>query len=148
MNLITINVKRTFNIGNYESLQFGGEWSADNRSLSEQLADAEAQLVEAFKLATGKIENVPRGTITEDSKEQPKEQPKVAENVPRGTMEEPKPDKPVLQLGTPKFKSAFLAVRQKRATLEDVKKYYTITPQMEELFRSAETLNLNEILDK
>ncbi len=148
MNLITINVKRTFNIGNYESLQFGGEWTADNRPLAEQLAEAELQLVEAFRLATGKAksENVPRGTMEEPKAEpKPKEEPKATENVPRGTMEQ---SKPILELGTPKFKSAFLAVRQKRATLEDVKKYYTITPQMEELFRSAETLNLNEIIDK
>lgn len=50
MKLKTINVQRTFNAGNYESVRLGGEWEiAKDDSLVESIKQAEKALCEVWE---------------------------------------------------------------------------------------------------
>lgn len=49
MKVITINLKLTKNIGNYQSVALGGEWSVDEgESIEAAMMSAKAQLEQAF----------------------------------------------------------------------------------------------------
>lgn len=49
MKAITINLKLTKNIGNYQSVAIGGEWSVDEgESVTDAMSNAKAQLEQAF----------------------------------------------------------------------------------------------------
>lgn len=125
MKAKTINLQLVKNIGNYESVRIGGEWSVEkgddiNECMSkacDELNEAFAVLREADKLKA----------------ERTAEEKAIAEARSTG--------KEFLQWGTPKMKQVIEAVMQGRADLDKVKEYYTLTNDTEKMINFAVTLN-------
>ena len=101
MKQTEINIQITKNLGNYESVRLGGEWSIEDEDPSQAYRSALAQLNQVF-----------------DELYQPKK--KDAQNE----------KKQVVEFGTPLLQSICNRIAEKNdLTLETIEKYYDLTPE-------------------
>ena len=102
MKQTTINVQITKNLGNYESVRLGGEWSIDESENTEKAyKDALSQLNQVF-----------------DELYKPKQ--KDAQNE----------KKQVVEFGTPLLQSICNRIAEKEdITLDTIEQYYELTPE-------------------
>ena len=101
MKQTTINAQITKNLGNYESVRLGGEWSIEDEDQSQAYRSALAQLNQVF-----------------DELYQPKK--KDAQNE----------KKQVVEFGTPLLQSICNRIAEKAdLTLETIEQYYDLTPE-------------------
>ena len=101
MKQATINAQITKNLGNYESVRLGGEWSIEDEDPSQAYRSALAQLNQVF-----------------DELYHPKK--KDAQNE----------KKQVVEFGTPLLQSICNRIAEKADhTLEKIEQYYDLTPE-------------------
>ena len=107
MKQTTINAQITKNLGNYESVRLGGEWSIDESENPEQAyRSALAQLKQVFD----ELYN-PKQNATQNEKQ--------VQNA-----------KQVVDFGTPLLQSICNRIAEKAdLTLEKIEKYYDLTPE-------------------
>ena len=107
MKQTTINAQITKNLGNYESVRLGGEWSIDENDNPEQAyMDAILQLNQIFDELYH-----PKQNATQNEKQ--------AQNA-----------KQVVEFGTPLLQSICNRIAEKSdLTLEKIEKYYDLTPE-------------------
>ena len=107
MKQTTINAQITKNLGNYESLRLGGEWSIDESENPEQAyRSALAQLNQVFDELYHHKKNA-----TQNEKQ--------VQNA-----------KQVVEFGTPLLQSICNRIAEKDdITLEKIEKYYDLTPE-------------------
>ena len=107
MKQTTINAQITKNLGNYESVRLGGEWSIDESENPEQ----------AYRTALAQLNQVfdelyhPKQNSTQNEK-----------NVQNA--------KQVVEFGTPLLQSICNRIAEKAdLTLETIEQYYDLTPE-------------------
>ena len=101
MKQTEINIQITKNLGNYESVRLGGEWSIEDEDPAQAYRSALAQLNQVF-----------------DELYQPKK--KDAQNE----------KKQVVEFGTPLLQSICNRIAEKDdLTLEKIEQYYELTPE-------------------
>ena len=101
MKQTAINIQITKNLGNYESVRIGGEWSIEDEDPSQAYRSALAQLNQVF-----------------DELYHPKK--KDAQNE----------KKQVVEFGTPLLQSICNRIAEKPdLTLEKIEQYYDLTPE-------------------
>lgn len=101
MKQTAINIQITKNLGNYESVRLGGEWSIEDEDPSQAYRSALAQLNQVF-----------------DELYHPKQ--KDAQNE----------KKQVVEFGTPLLQSICNRIAEKAdLTLEKIERYYSLTPE-------------------
>ena len=101
MKQTTINAQITKNLGNYESVRLGGEWSIEDEDPSQAYRSALAQLNQVF-----------------DELYHPKK--KDAQNE----------KKQVVEFGTPLLQSICNRIAEKDdLTLDTIEQYYDLTPE-------------------
>ena len=101
MKQTAINIQITKNLGNYESVRLGGEWSIEDEDPSQAYRSALAQLNKVF-----------------DELYHPKQ--KDAQNE----------KKQVVEFGTPLLQSICNRIAEKAdLTLEKIEQYYDLTPE-------------------
>ena len=107
MKQTTINVQITKNLGNYESVRLGGEWSIDENENPEQVyRDALLQLNQVF-----------------DELYHPKQKDTQNEKQVQNA-------KQVVEFGTPLLQSICNRIEEKAdLTLEKIEQYYDLTPE-------------------
>lgn len=107
MKQTTINAQITKNLGNYESVRLGGEWSIDENENHEQAyRDAILQLNQVFEELYH-----PKQNATQNEKQ--------VQNA-----------KPVVDFGTPLLQSICNRIAEKAdLTLEKIEQYYDLTPE-------------------
>ena len=107
MKQTTINAQITKNLGNYESVRLGGEWSIDESENPEQAyRSALAQLNQVF-----------------DELYHPKQNATQNENHAQNA-------KQVVEFGTPLLQSICNRIAEKDdLTLEKIEQYYELTPE-------------------
>lgn len=107
MKQTTINAQITKNLGNYESVRLGGEWSIDENENPEQAyRSALAQLNKVF-----------------DELYHPKQNATQKENNVQN-------EKQVVEFGTPLLQSICNRIAEKDdLTLEKIEQYYDLTPE-------------------
>ena len=107
MKQTTINAQITKNLGNYESVRLGGEWSIDENENTEQAyRNALEQLNQVFEELYH-----PKQNATQNEK-----------NVQNA--------KQVVEFGTPLLQSICNRIAEKAdLTLEKIEQYYDLTPE-------------------
>lgn len=107
MKQTTINAQITKNLGNYESVRLGGEWSIDeNENPAQAYRSALAQLNKVFDELYH-----PKQNATQNEKQ--------VQNA-----------KQVVEFGTPLLQSICNRIAEKSdLTLEQIEKYYELTPE-------------------
>ena len=107
MKQTTIDIQITKNLGNFESVKFGGEWSIDESENPEQAyRNALAQLNQVFDELYH-----PKQNATQNEK-----------NVQNA--------KQVVEFGTPLLQSICNRIAEKAdLTLEKIEQYYDLTPE-------------------
>ena len=101
MKQTAINIQITKNLGNYESVRIGGEWSIEDEDPSQAYRSALSQLNQVF-----------------DELYHPKQ--KDAQNE----------KKQVVEFGTPLLQSICNRIAEKAdLTLEKIEQYYDLTPE-------------------
>lgn len=121
MKAITINLKLTKNIGNYQSVALGGEWSVDEgESVTDAMSNAKAQLEQAFceMYTVQPAKAVP--VVTE-----PQTQSEQAE-VPVASEHEDKRE--LVEFGTPLLKR-ICARAQAGVDMATIEKYYRLSDE-------------------
>ena len=106
MKQTIINIQITKNLGNFESVRLGGEWSIDENENPEQVyRDALLQLNQAFDELYHQKQNA-----TQNEKQQNAKQ--------------------VVEFGTPLLQSICNRIAEKAdLTLEKIEQYYDLTPE-------------------
>jgi len=104
MELKTINVQIVKNIGNYETIRIGGEWSTDGNDLTTAIKQATNELNDAF-----------------NAMYQPKEKKplKTPENKPKSFVE----------INTPLFDRICKAIHENGYTIEEIEKTCEFSPE-------------------
>ena len=107
MKQTTINIQITKNLGNFESLRLGGEWSIDENENPEQVyRDALIQLNQVFDELYH-----PKQNATQNEKQ--------VQNA-----------KQVVEFGTPLLQSICNRIAEKAdLTLDMIEQYYDLTPE-------------------
>lgn len=107
MKQTTINVQITKNLGNYESVRLGGEWSIEeNENPAQAYRDALLQLNQVFDELYH-----PKQNATQNEKQ--------VQNA-----------KQVVEFGTPLLQSICNRIEEKAdLTLEKIEQYYDLTPE-------------------
>ena len=107
MKMEKINAQITKNLGNYESVRIGGEWSIDeNENPEHAYLSALAQLNQVFEELYH-----PKQNATQNEKQ--------VQNA-----------KPVVDFGTPLLQSICNRIAEKAdITLEKIEQYYDLTPE-------------------
>ena len=107
MKQTTINAQITKNLGNYESVRLGGEWSIEERENTAQVyRDALEQLNQVF-----------------DELYHPKQKDEQNEKNVQN-------EKKVVEFGTPLLQSICNRIAEKAdLTLEKIEQYYDLTPE-------------------
>lgn len=114
MKQTTINVQITKNLGNYESVRLGGEWSLDE---GEDATQAYTDALNELQTIYGKMFHV--------EQLQPKEQPKTD-------------GKQVVDFDTPILQSICSRVsKDKAVSMETIEKYYTLTDKARKVVEMA-----------
>ena len=104
MKQTTINIQIVKNLGNYESVRLGGEWSIEDEDP-----------IQAYRLALGEL-----NTIYEDLYHK-------EENTPKKVSENGKA-RQVVEFGTPLLQSICNRITKDRSiTLDTIEKYYELT---------------------
>ena len=104
MKQTTINIQIVKNLGNYESVRLGGEWSVEDEDP-----------IQAYRLALGEL-----NTIYEDLYHK-------EENTPKKVSENGKA-RQVVEFGTPLLQSICNRITKDRSiTLDTIEKYYELT---------------------
>ena len=107
MKQTTINAQITKNLGNYESVRLGGEWSIDE---SENPAQAYRNALEQLNQVFEELYH-PKQNATQNEK-----------NVQNA--------KPIVEFGTPLLQSICNRIAEKSdLTLETIEQYYDLTPE-------------------
>ena len=111
MKQTTINAQITKNLGNYESVRLGGEWSIDDSENPEQAyRDAILQLNQVFDELYHQKQNATQNATQNE---------KQVQNA-----------KQVVEFGTPLLQSICNRITEKAdLTLETIEKYYDLTPE-------------------
>ena len=106
MKQTTINVQITKNLGNYESLRIGGEWSIEDEDPAQAYRSALAQLNQAF------------GELYHPKQKEAQNEKQVQKA------------KPVVDFGTPLLQSICNRIAEKAdLTIEKIEQYYDLTPE-------------------
>ena len=106
MKQTTINAQITKNLGNYESVRLGGEWSIEDEDPSQAYRSALAQLNKVFDELYH-----PKQNATQNEK-----------NVQNS--------KQVVEFGTPLLQSICNRIAEKAdITLDTIEQYYDLTPE-------------------
>lgn len=107
MKQTTINAQITKNLGNYESVRLGGEWSIDEgENIEQAYRSALAQLNQVF-----------------DELYHPKQKDAPNENKVQNA-------KQVVEFGTPLLQSICNRIAERAdLTLEKIEQYYDLTPE-------------------
>ena len=106
MKQTTINAQITKNLGNYESLRIGGEWSIEDEDPEQAYRTALAQLNKVYEELYH-----PKQNATQNEK-----------NVQKA--------KPVVEFGTPLLQSICNRIAEKAdLTLDTIEQYYDLTPE-------------------
>ena len=111
MKQTAINIQITKNLGNYESVRLGGEWSIDEIENPEQAyRNALAQLNQVF--------NELYHTKQKDAQNAPQNEKNVQNS------------KQVVEFGTPLLQSICNRIAEKAdLTLDTIEQYYDLTPE-------------------
>ena len=106
MKQTTINAQITKNLGNYESVRLGGEWSIEDEDTSQAYRSALAQLNQVF-----------------EELYHPKKKDAQNENKVQNA-------KQVVEFGTPLLQSICNRIAEKAdLTLDKIEQYYDLTPE-------------------
>ena len=106
MKQTTINVQITKNLGNYESVRLGGEWSIEDEDPAQAYRSALAQLNQVF-----------------DELYHPKKKDAQNEKQVQNA-------KQVVEFGTPLLQSICNRIAEKDdLTLDTIEQYYNLTPE-------------------
>ena len=101
MKQTAINIQITKNLGNYESVRIGGEWSIEDEDPSQAYRSALAQLNQVFEELYH-----PKQNAAQNEKKQ------------------------VVEFGTPLLQSICNRIAEKAdLTLEKIEQYYDLTPE-------------------
>lgn len=113
MKAITINLKLTKNIGNYQSVALGGEWSVDEgESVTSAMSNAKAQLEQAFcEMYTAQPAKVETAVA---------EKPQI--------VAEPEDKREFVEFGTDLLKR-ICARAQAGVPMETIEKYYRLSDE-------------------
>lgn len=107
MKQTTINAQITKNLGNYESVRLGGEWSIDEIENQEQ----------AYRNALAQLNQIFDELYHQKQKDTQNE--KKVQNA-----------KPVVEFGTPLLQSICNRIDEKAdLTLDKIEQYYDLTPE-------------------
>ena len=106
MKQTTINAQITKNLGNYESVRLGGEWSIEDEDQAQAYRSALEQLNQVF-----------------DELYHPKQNATQNENNAQNA-------KPVVDFGTPLLQSICNRIAERSdLTLDKIEQYYDLTPE-------------------
>lgn len=129
MKAKTINLQLVKNVGNYESVRLGGEWSLDkDEDMNKAMTKAYDELNEAFAILMQQKQDAAQ--VSEE------EQAKAEANAS---------GKEFLQWGTPKHQQVVQAVMEGRANLDKVKEFYTFTSETEKVINFAVAMCMAKI---
>lgn len=123
MKAITINLKLTKNIGNYQSVALGGEWSVDEgESVEAAMSNAKAQLEQAFCAMYAAQPAKAKQTVT-DSQPQPQSKQEVAP-----ITADPEDKREYVEFGTQLLKR-ICARAQAGVDMATIEKYYRLSDE-------------------
>lgn len=111
MKAVTINVQIVRNLGNYETIRLGGEWSTDGESAADCIKKARKELDDVFNQMYRHQNNAPQAT------EAP-QRPKRIET---------------LTTAHKKFEAVKQALKQGRVTIEELPKFYNFDEKTKQL---------------
>lgn len=114
MKNLTINVQIVRNIGNYETIRIGGEWSTDGESAEVCIMRAKREMDDVFNKMYKKVET-PTSTST-----------------PTPT---PAPKKEMLTLIHPRFNGVCKALHEQKTDLKEVKLFFEISKEAMDYFK-------------
>lgn len=118
MRAKTINLQVVKNLGNYESIRFGGEWELNGENMADAFAEALKEL------------NIASGSILVPKTEKPLEQKKNSKTQESG--------KTMVEFGSQLCQDIVTRVKQKKdITLEMVKEHYELDEESEKVIIMA-----------
>lgn len=114
MKQTTINVQITKNLGNYESVRLGGEWTLDGNEESTQ---------KAYAAALGELNGIFEQLY--------RKEPKAPQNEQKAAQNETKTDtRHVVEFGTPLLQQICnRIISDKSVTLETIEEYYILSDE-------------------
>ncbi len=146
MKLTTINVQIVRNLGNYESVRLGGEWSVEKEKAADAFAAAEKELL---AIAEQLHPRIPKATPTAQNDapkatEQPKAKKQTAEEVfPPSLGEDDKREQvgfstPLLQTIVNRINDAN---KPKITSIDEITKFYRLSNKAEQVILAAIQFN-------
>lgn len=121
MEIKTINLQLTKNIGNYESIKLGGEWSLDaNEDINAAMVEADEQLKAAFFALRNKPTEQPTATA----------QPIAPDGTP----------KKVLEFGTPTLQAICDKIAKENTDISVVEQWFTFDDKVRNVLILAKTI--------
>lgn len=139
MKLTTINLQIVRNLGNYESVRLGGEWSIDKDDPQKAFIDAQSELLAIADQLYPKTKTEPQNAKNEPAKTTAKP---VEETVP--PAEGPTDNRPEVRFGDPTLQQICNRIQQLDGdiALGTIKKYYRLSNKAEAVVNAAISFNL------
>ncbi len=146
MKLTTINVQIVRNLGNYESVRLGGEWSVEKEKAADAFAAAEKELL---AIAEQLHPRTPKASPTAQNDAQKEEEPKAKkkqtneEVFPPSLGEEDKREQvgfstPLLQTIVNRINDAS---KPKITSIDEITKFYRLSNKAEQVILAAIQFN-------
>ena len=128
------------NVGNYQSIRIGGEWSVTDTPTTEQVLNIDSELRQKVaEVVESRKASVPQPQPQPQKEEEKTEQASATENKPEPKQEENKPVDNPLELvpsNSPKFQ-AILKKIQNGTPEETVRKYFRFDEKGEKIIAVA-----------
>ncbi len=146
MKLTTINVQIVRNLGNYESVRLGGEWSVEKEKAADAFAAAEKELLAIAEQLHPRTPKAPLTAQNDATKapEQPKAKKQTAEEVfPPSLGEGDKREQvgfstPLLQTIVNRINDAN---KPKITSIDEITKFYRLSNKAEQVILAAIQFN-------
>lgn len=146
MKLTTINVQIVRNLGNYESVRLGGEWSVEKEKAADAFAAAEKELLAIAEQLHPRTPKAPLTAQNDATKapEQPKAKKQTAEEVfPPSLGDEDKREQvgfstPLLQTIVNRINDAS---KPKITSIDEITKFYRLSNKAEQVILAAIQFN-------
>lgn len=139
MKLTTINLQIVRNLGNYESVRLGGEWSIDKEDPQKAFKDAQSELLAIANQLYPRAKSEPQNAKNEPAKTTAKQ---VEEIMP--PVEGPNDNRPEVRFGDPTLQQICNRIQQLDGdiALGTIKKYYRLSNKAEAVVNAAISFNL------
>ena len=152
MKLTTINVQIVRNLGNYESVRLGGEWTIDKENATDAFAAAERELLAIADQLHPKAGAVPQKPQEQATKPQAVKKEKVAKTQPEVFPPKNGDDdnRAEVGFGSKALQQILDRIADKKAneakgrvTLDTLNKFYRLSNHAVKVIEAAMQLNYN-----